>query len=157
MKYLIILLFIPLSLFSQSIILKGKIIYDIKTFGFPSTASLDFSSKSSLYYVLKKSVDPYVTNQDGNIVTSVVVDTTDSYIFVNKQIDTLYLKKAFSFESKKPVFNYLLEPTPKIEWEILYDSKKVANVPCKKAMTTFRGRTYTAWFAPSIPAQYGPW
>ena len=28
---------------------------------------------------------------------------------------------------------------------------------CQKATTTFRGRNYTAWFAPEIPSNNGPW
>jgi len=42
-------------------------------------------------------------------------------------------------------------------WEILADTLTVADYLCQKAICTFRGRNYTAWFAMGIPIQNGPW
>jgi len=49
------------------------------------------------------------------------------------------------------------EPVPKQEWQISADTTTVLGYTCIKATTSFRGRTYIAWFTPSIPMRYGPW
>jgi GLPGLI family protein len=45
-----------------------------------------------------------------------------------------------------------------IDWEIFpKKTKLVGDFACQKAVGTFRGRTYEAWFAPEIPYPFGPW
>lgn len=34
---------------------------------------------------------------------------------------------------------------------------KILGYDCARATTTFRGRSYTVWFTPEIPLQFGPW
>lgn len=43
------------------------------------------------------------------------------------------------------------------EWSISDETKTIAGYPCIKATTTYRGRTWTAWYAPQIPVSFGPW
>ena len=49
------------------------------------------------------------------------------------------------------------EPIPQFEWQILTDTASILDYQCIKAETTFRGRTYIAWFTPLIPIKSGPW
>lgn len=49
------------------------------------------------------------------------------------------------------------EPLTKIEWTIQPQKKQILSQKCQMATTTFRGRRYTAWFAPDIPISAGPW
>ena len=42
-------------------------------------------------------------------------------------------------------------------WKFCEGEKMVCGYPCKKATTTFRGRTWTAWYASSLPYSDGPW
>ncbi|MGV8963515.1 MAG: GLPGLI family protein [Candidatus Saccharimonadaceae bacterium] len=42
-------------------------------------------------------------------------------------------------------------------WEIVNETDTVFNYPCQKAITTYAGRTYTAWFTMDIPINDGPW
>ncbi|MDO5665054.1 MAG: GLPGLI family protein [Bacteroidia bacterium] len=44
-----------------------------------------------------------------------------------------------------------------LNWEITKDTLTVLNYLCRKATTTFRGRTYNAWFTLDIPIGDGPW
>ena len=44
-----------------------------------------------------------------------------------------------------------------ITWRMLNQSKKIQNIECFGAMTEYRGRVWTAWYAPSIPVSSGPW
>jgi len=43
------------------------------------------------------------------------------------------------------------------KWEIKSDTSTVLSYLCQKAITTFRGRTYEAWFTTEIPINNGPW
>ncbi|NCI50127.1 GLPGLI family protein [Sediminibacterium roseum] len=49
------------------------------------------------------------------------------------------------------------EPLPKLDWSILPQKKQILEQECQMATTTFKGRRYTAWFAPAIPINAGPW
>lgn len=43
------------------------------------------------------------------------------------------------------------------EWEMQEGDTTIVNYSCKKAKTTFRGRSWTVWYALDIPYHYGPW
>lgn len=49
------------------------------------------------------------------------------------------------------------EPLPKIDWTIQSQTKTMLGQECQMATATFRGRRYTAWFAPGIAIGAGPW
>lgn len=46
---------------------------------------------------------------------------------------------------------------PVINWTILPDTMTIAGYKCQKATGDFKGRNYTAWFAPDLPYNDGPW
>ncbi|MBQ8060774.1 MAG: GLPGLI family protein [Bacteroidales bacterium] len=43
------------------------------------------------------------------------------------------------------------------EWTFGDDQKEVCGYPCQEAKTSYGGREWTVWFAPSIPSNVGPW
>ena len=43
------------------------------------------------------------------------------------------------------------------EWEIGDNTKTILGYECVVASANYRGRKWTAWFAPEIPIQEGPW
>ncbi len=49
------------------------------------------------------------------------------------------------------------EDWEKPEWEIGDSVKVIMGYECVIATTNYRGRKWTAWFAPDIPIQDGPW
>lgn len=49
------------------------------------------------------------------------------------------------------------EEMPDIAWNIGDSIKTILGRTCYKATCNFRGRDYTAWFAPDIPVMSGPW
>ena len=49
------------------------------------------------------------------------------------------------------------EDLPQIQWTILNESQTILSYPCQKAITTFRGRKFEAWFTTDIPINNGPW
>ena len=53
---------------------------------------------------------------------------------------------------------YQYEETIEIpDWNILPDTAMILNYPCQKAICTWRGRNYTAWFTENIPISEGPY
>lgn len=42
-------------------------------------------------------------------------------------------------------------------WHLLPGQRILDGIECHRAETRFRGRTYIAWYAPSIPIPHGPW
>ena len=55
-----------------------------------------------------------------------------------------------------PVMKYE-EPIPEFNWTLLPERKKILSYQCQKAICTFRGRNYTAWFTSEIPFKDGPY
>lgn len=53
-------------------------------------------------------------------------------------------------------FKYVEDKTKQI-WKMEQGSTTICGFNCQKASTTFRGRKYTAWYAPKIPYSDGPW
>jgi len=77
--------------------------------------------------------------------------------------DDPYLK--IDSNSKKIFFfdiisnnNFLVEDNyPNFIWDITSETKNIAGYSCIKATTSYRGRTWVAWFTPQIPISFGPW
>lgn len=42
-------------------------------------------------------------------------------------------------------------------WTTHSEQRSIGGIPCLKAVTQFKGRGYTAWYAPSITIAEGPW
>lgn len=72
-----------------------------------------------------------------------------------------YLTKKISVSHRlfgvKSVYFYTEDYPVKIDWKLTGDKKKIHNYNCQKAVGTFRGRTYEAWFTPEIPIKEGPY
>lgn len=49
------------------------------------------------------------------------------------------------------------EDWEKPNWEICDSTKTILGYDCVEAAADYRGRRWTAWFAPEIPIQDGPW
>ena len=56
----------------------------------------------------------------------------------------------------KDNFRYEEEPN-QFQWEILPEMGEIAGFQVQKAVTSFAGREYTAWFTPEIPISDGPY
>lgn len=46
---------------------------------------------------------------------------------------------------------------PTIQWKLTEETKEIGGYPCQKALGSFAGRNYTAWFTNVIPTKAGPW
>lgn len=75
------------------------------------------------------------------------------YVFKDfvKQVQTVY-------DDYSDQFAKYNEPFGEMQWEILSDSTvTIFDYECIMARTSYHGRDWTAWFAPGIPIQDGPW
>jgi GLPGLI family protein len=54
--------------------------------------------------------------------------------------------------------NYIIETDiPSIAWKIEPEKKEIGGYICQKAVGSYGGRVYTAWFAQKLPFKSGPW
>ena len=55
-----------------------------------------------------------------------------------------------------PILQYESGSTP-MQWSLTGEAEQVGDYRCQKAVTTFGGREWTAWFCPDIPVDGGPY
>ena len=63
-----------------------------------------------------------------------------------------------TYIEKRGMKHYLYEeqnPTP--EWTLVEGDTTILSYACQKAVSHFRGRVWTAWYAPELPYDNGPW
>lgn len=58
---------------------------------------------------------------------------------------------------KRGKYIFITEDIPTMQWTLTDSIKAIHGYKCRKAMTTFRGRTYIAWFTHQLPFSDGPW
>jgi len=71
----------------------------------------------------------------------------------------------FNFKDKKLVSRtapiasvYMVEEEiPLMHWELVDETKEIKEIELHKAVCSFRGRNYTAWYSLDYPIQVGPW
>ncbi len=105
----------------------------------------------------KKQIEEQVKNQTGSTNMSISIKSTAST--PTSAVDYFYFAKENKFFTKERVFNYYIveEPATKINWKITKDTTSFSGIHCQKALTTFKGRNWTAWYATELPFQSGPW
>lgn len=165
MKKLILLisfLVFKLNIIAQSN-LKGIVHYGHKqSFGMGEpigndyNANLIFDGNSSTYIFAKDSLEGGhlremnpIRNKKGFFMI-MKSTTTEGFIYYTNRSKNLIKNRDIGFY-------YVKDSIPKINWTILTETKKIGRFDCNKAICSFRGRDYTAWFTLEIPLPYGPW
>lgn len=102
--------------------------------------------------LLNDAVKRYSETKDESAMKAVVYQTF-LYIFRSTPDNTMTVyDRAGSLE-----YGVYTEPLGEIQWEISDSTKSVLSYDCIKATANYHGRNWTAWFAPDIPLQEGPW
>ena len=169
MKKIFLLLTLFTTIYSFSQLQKGIAYYGYinalsngNANGPDSNAYLVFNKEQSYYVTAKDSLEKAEKineqrtygNKDGNggsihlgLKVSPQGDQVGYHIKKNTMWSNLYYVKQI----------YIKEATPKMDWKIEKETKKIGSFVCKKATTKFRGRNYTAWFTSDIALPFGPW
>lgn len=145
---------LPFFIFSQS--------YEIQYAqpqGFATSAEEGFSRYSTLklkqdksLFILHGTAGFDSANEERQELT-VVTAEPDRWYFMDRSMGLLH-----SFEQTMIGNTFqITEEIPKLVWEISDNEKIIGGFSCKQAFTSFRGREYEAWYAPSLPFPNGPW
>jgi hypothetical protein len=79
----------------------------------------------------------------------------DSIFTVYKDQDSNSL--LFEFADLSQRSHWYADTLFPMDWTLLEEEKQIGGIPCRKAITFFKGRRYVAWYAPSITQGDGPW
>jgi GLPGLI family protein len=78
------------------------------------------------------------------------INLTDIYFFAKET-------KLVTRERFMSAYYLVEEQYEKINWKVTKDTLNLNGIHCKKAIATFKGRNWIAWYAPELPFQSGPW
>lgn len=105
--------------------------------------------------VTKRAQGKTWTEEDKKRFQSAGDGMVDYEIFFNLQSDTLISVHHIPFKNDY-VIRYT-ERAPKLAWVLTENKKMILDYPCWQAITSYGGRTWQAWYTPSIPHNVGPW
>jgi GLPGLI family protein len=148
--------------FSQQ---KGIVYYgQIESLRLKSPLGPDFNSflvfdNDESYYVTAndslengKTFKKRFSSSDGQNIIAFQGSMTSYYgrqVYNSLKKDSIYWNQWSEF--------YVAEKTPKINWNLEDETKKIGNFNAHKATCKFRGRNYTAWYILEVPLPFGPW
>ena len=126
---------------------------------------------SNAFMVFNKEQSYYVTAKD-SLEKLDMVNVQKAYS-KDDEVSSIHLGMKVSSQGDQVVYNrkkntiwsnflfreqfYMKEISPKMDWKLETETKKIGKFNCKKATTIFRGRTYIAWYTTEIPVPFGPW
>ena len=101
-------------------------------------------------FTMKEEGQHHSTLQDNTIDLR-----SDSLFTVYKDHESNSL--LFEFTDLNQRSHYFADTLFPMEWITTEEHKMIGGIPCLKAVTRFKGRGYTAWYAPTITINDGPW
>ncbi|WP_446786628.1 GLPGLI family protein [Macellibacteroides fermentans] len=119
---------------------------------------LELGNKISRFYsadyFIKRVVSGKVMNADSGVRLSPGhgLNGTEIYKNYKEKKETITTRVSGTAE----IFTYE-EDIPLLKWQITRETATILSYSCTKAITTFRGRTFEAWFTMEIPISNGPW
>lgn len=96
--------------------------------------------------------------ENANKVRKVTLEVNSKFL-VNEQYSFIPSEnKMVMMSNLNSNFDYKVElQNPEIDWEINNEVREIGGIRCQKATGFFKGRSYTGWFATSLPFPFGPW
>lgn len=166
MKFYIILFLVVFS--STNIMAQNIVLVQYKEF---VNSDFSFNMNEFLYIDVEKNATlyliDYVNQEDEGLSEemSQKIAQADAYVEPGRQDDSIYdfikidhaHKEIALYEDFYKRFFKINDSYPDLQWELLPEKKIVDGLACKKAITKYRGKTWEAWYAPSIALPYGPW
>lgn len=115
---------------------------------------------SAFYSPVRKTYDSTST-RDYEVQRALFSDTEAFRKFSEEEWEVVFkLKKdgIIHIYDRFDMMSWVYKDTLEIpDWEITDSIKNIEGLDCVKAITSFRGRNWTAWFSPEIPIPEGPW
>lgn len=142
----------------------------MKNFLFVFLITFSCYSQSNSYQIQYKSVSQIPNLASRTSLYELIVFNEMSYFIFRPQksitlnepiaeIKRFQIIKDFGngkmYETTK--FGTIIDSLKLINWKYLQGEKNILNYSCKKAVGTFRGRNYTAYYSEKIPISNGPY
>lgn len=110
------------------------------------------SGRAKAKQMMDIAVRKYIESKDESAMNSIVYKTF-MYIFKDYTLEqtTVYDKAGIT------EMGVYAEPFSELRWNIGDSTKTILGYECVMATAHYHGRKWTAWFAPEIPLQDGPW
>lgn len=120
---------------------------DIQTLLIGKNASKYFSQEYVDSCISAKKESFYINKNPGTSSFEIFKNYPTKKMTITEIGGESFLGGTFIYEETIPTFN----------WEIKNDTSTILSYLCQKAIVTFSGRTYEAWFTQDIPINNGPW
>lgn len=102
-------------------------------------------------FLTRFSVKVYNKPEEEASYTNRIITDIDYLMTDHKKEEILF----FDYLGGNTVF--IKDEYAKLNWNITEETKTIGEYSCIKAITSYRGREWMAWFTPDIPLPYGPW
>ena len=113
------------------------------TFPYSETRILEISDSSSAFFWIDPSTDGIPLSYDS---------------FPRRIYKNYPEKEDITFLGGISDLNfYYTEKMPEFEWKLQDKDSTICGYVCHKAQSTYRGRTWTAWYTEELPYDNGPW
>lgn len=141
----------------------GQVTYRNSAFGIENeilynNTILTFDSISSMHVSCRKGMkkDTGLTIKTNGLAGVIMPDNSDEKgaIFYRNRATKEFLIRNLAIKPFPPTI--VTEHWIDIDWKIKNSFKTLLGYKLQKAVGTFRGRTWTAWFAADIPYPFGP-
>lgn len=155
MKILIAFVFLPFFSYSQ---VNYEIEYDVQLNSLSRTGHLFLNKNSNPHYYEVSSNDSLKktkSDKDGNFEIKFVLQTKSDKI--RRQLYSLKNDTILNFDYIDDKIVAYFETSNTINWELSNETKEISGYNCSKAILSFRGRKYVAWFTTDVPCRFGPW
>ncbi|MCT4329604.1 MULTISPECIES: GLPGLI family protein [Elizabethkingia] len=112
-------------------------------------------------------------NNDNSVFYSYKLYKSDSTVIsheaLNKEIKSMsrdyvfFVKKDLKNNKANRYYSIMLDlfevsdMLPKLNWKLSKDAKTIGQMKCQKAITSYKGREWIAWFATEVPVNDGPY
>ncbi len=87
-------------------------------------------------------------------INEVMIESDSSFRVLKHPASAKLVFGEMDLAGREKFFEDTLHP---MKWKLSAEVKQIDSFECRKAEAWFRGRHYTAWYAPDIPIPNGPW